>query len=198
MDEDDDYFEILKETKYSSSNEKTDELINNRVNVKFALKLSSLDNKIKELKESLQNFEKEDAKWVKMEIEYRQINLNLLRPLLQIVPVADEKQLENLYQRDLFQIPVHQRWMMYSSWRRKALDIQEQRAADIEKLYHENAAKLKDVRSLESSEICQNADVVGFTTTGAARNRALLNHLKPKIGISILPQLTNLYLTFIK
>jgi hypothetical protein len=72
---------------------------------------------------------------------------------------------------------------MYNSWKEKALEIQEERAAQLEKLYFENANQLKDVRNLESAEICQNADIVGLTTTGAAKQRALLNHLKPKIGI---------------
>ncbi|EFX71347.1 hypothetical protein DAPPUDRAFT_129702 [Daphnia pulex] len=58
-----------------------------------------------------------------------------------------------------------------------------ERAAQLEKLYFENAKKLKDVRNLESAEICQKADIVGLTTTGAAKQRALLNHLKPKIVV---------------
>ena len=72
--------------------------------------------------------------------------------------------------------------MMYNSWKVKALEVLEKEAAQLEKFYFENANRLKDARNLESAEICQKADIVGLTTTGAARHRALLNHLKPKIG----------------
>jgi hypothetical protein len=119
---------------------------------------------------------------MELQIQELQNQVFFLRQLLQGVPTLDEKQLNELYQYDLLQIPLLQRWMMYNSWKVKALEIQEERAAQLEKLYFENANRLKDVRNLESAEICENADIVGLTTTGAARQRALLNHLKPKIG----------------
>jgi hypothetical protein len=86
---------------------------------------------------------------------------------------------------------------MYNSWKVKALEIQEERAAQLEKLYFENANKLKDVRNLESAEICQKADIVGLTTTGAAKQRALLNHLKPKIGNIYVAMINSITLFFI-
>ena len=181
FDEEEDYLAILGENKYSGRDE-TDDILERRVFVNFAFKLNLIENRINELENSINKFEKEDALWIKKEIEWSQTTLKLLRILLHYVPTADEKQLQDWYTRELYQIPVHNRWMMYSAWRRRALDIQEQRAADIENLFRENTAKLKNVRDLESAEICHSADIVGFTTTGAAKNRALLNHLKPKIG----------------
>ena len=181
FDEDDDYLAILQETKYNRRDE-TDEILDSRIDVNFAMKLSTIEENIQVMAKSLETFEREDAKWMEKQIEWTKVNLSLLRPLLQNAPTADEKQLHDWYPRDIFQIPIHHRWMMYSAWRRQALSIQEQRAAEIDKLFRENTAKLKDVRDIQSAELCHNADVVGFTTTGAAKNRALLNHLKPKIG----------------
>jgi hypothetical protein len=43
--------------------------------------------------------------------------------------------------------------------------------------------EIKDIETIETAEIIRNAHVVGITTTGAAKNRALLEHLKSKIGI---------------
>ena len=161
----------LQDTKNHNRIDETDDILDSRVEVNFAIKLSTIEEKFQRIKKSW----KED--------EWTKVNLNLLRSLLKNAPTADEKQMQEWYQRDLFEIPLHHRWMMYSAWRRQALDIQEQRAAEIEKLFQENNAHLKDVRNLQSAEICHNADIVGFTTTGAAKNRALLNHLKPKIGM---------------
>lgn len=182
MEEDDDLLTLLRDAKYSRNVEFEDQVLSNRDFIKFTYKLSTIDADIKNLKETLETVEGEDARWIQENIRDLQNKLHLLRLLFQIVPRADEKQLDDWYKRDLMQLPMHQRWMMYQAWRRKALDIQEQRAAKIEELYHQSASRLKDVRTLESAEICESADIVGFTTTGAANNRALLNHLKPKIG----------------
>jgi hypothetical protein len=171
----------LKEQQFSR-NLKAENENSNRFFVKFCYKFSETDASIKKWKDSLESVEGEDAEWMRSEIRGLQDRMFLLRQLLQGVPTLDEEQLNELYNRDLMQIPLHQRWMMYNSWKLKALEIEEERAAQLEKLYFENANKLKDVRNLESAEICQRADIVGLTTTGAARQRALLNHLKPKIG----------------
>jgi hypothetical protein len=176
-----DYLASLKDQQFSR-NLKAENENSNRFFVKFCYKFSETDASIKKWKDSLDSVEGEDAEWMRSEIRGLQDRMFLLRQLLQGVPTLDEEQLNELYNRDLMQIPLHQRWMMYNSWKVKALEIEEERAAQLEKLYFENANKLKDVRNLESAEICQKADIVGLTTTGAARQRALLNHLKPKIG----------------
>ena len=150
--------------------------------VKFCYNFSETETMIKKFQDSLDTVEGEDADWMRFRIRELQHQVLLLRQLLQGVPTLDETRLNELYKYDLMQIPLLQRWMMYNSWKVKALEIQKERAAQLEKLYFENANRLKDVRNLESAEICRKADVVGLTTTGAARHRALLNHLKPKIG----------------
>ncbi len=165
--------------------------------VEFGFRFSETETRIKKFKESLETVEGEDAEWVALQIRELQNQMIFLRQLLQGVPTLDEKQLNELYQYDLLQIPLLQRWMMYNSWKVKALEIQEERAAQLEKLYFENANKLKDVRNLESAEICQKADIVGLTTTGAAKQRALLNHLKPKIGNIYFAMINSITLFFI-
>ncbi len=179
--EEEDYLASLRAQKFSRNNEFENEN-NFRFLVKFCNKFSETETLIKKFQYSLDTVEGEDAEWMALQIRELQNQMFFLRQLLQGVPTLDEKQLNELYQYDLMQIPLLQRWMMYNSWKVKALEIQEERAAQLEKLYFENANKLKDVRNLESAEICENADIVGLTTTGAARQRALLNHLKPKIG----------------
>jgi hypothetical protein len=174
-----DFLELLKSHKVS---ENLKDESQNRFFVKFCYKCSETDASIKKLRESLDQVEGEDADCIRFQIQELRDQMMFLRQLLQGIPTLNEKQLNELYKHDLMQIPLLKRWMMYNSWKVKALEIQEERAALLEKLYFENANRLKDVRNLESAEICQNADIVGLTTTGAARQRALLNHLKPKIG----------------
>jgi hypothetical protein len=178
--EEEDYLASLREQKFSRNNEFENE--NNDLFVKFCYKFSETETLIETFQYSLDTVEGEDAEWMALQIRELQNQMFFLHQLLQGVPTLDEKQLNELYQYNLMQIPLLQRWMMYNSWKVKALEIKEKRAAQLEKLYFANANRLKDVRNLESAEICENADIVGLTTTGAARQRALLNHLKPKIG----------------
>ena len=187
VEEDNDYLGGFSEVQDVTRNLELEEDffgINNRFFVKFAYKSSETETSIKKFKESLDRptVRREDADCIRFKIRKLQKQVWLLRELLQGVPTLDGKQLNELYKCDLMQIPLPQRWMMYNSWKVKALEIQEERAAQLETLYFENVNQLKDVRNLESAEICQKVDIVGLTTTAAARQRALLNHLKPKIG----------------
>lgn len=171
----------VKAQKFSRHSNPEDEALN-KVFVNFSYKFSEDETLIKEFKECLETVEGEDATWYELNIRELQNKMLLLRQLLLTVPTLEEKQLDGWYKNDIMHIPLNIRWMMYNSWKAKALDIQEERATKLEELYLKNANRLKDVRTLESAEICQNADIVGLTTTGAAKQRALLNHLKPKIG----------------
>jgi hypothetical protein len=187
VEEDNDYLGGFSEVQDVTRNLELEEDffgINNRFFVKFAYKSSETETSIKKFKESLDRpaVRREDADCIRFKIRKLQKQVWLLRELLHCVPTLDGKQLNELYKCDLMQIPLPQRWMMYNSWKVKAFEIQEERAAQLEKLYFENVNQLKDVRNLESAEICQKVDIVGLTTTAAARQRALLNHLKPKIG----------------
>lgn len=182
--EDDDHLAFVKEQKLKRNDEPEVEALN-KVFVDFSYKFSQDETSIKEYRESMEKVEGEDAYWYALNIRGLQDKMLLLRQLLQTVPTLDDKQLDEWYKFDIVRIPLYIRWMMYNSWKAKALEIQEEQVSRLEELYFKNAIQLKDVRTLESAEICQNADIVGFTTTGAAKQRALLNHLKPKIGKSV-------------
>ncbi|XP_057379532.1 NFX1-type zinc finger-containing protein 1-like [Daphnia carinata] len=180
--EDDDHLASVKAKAVDRHSKPEDEALK-KVFVKFSYKSSEDETLIKEYRESLETMEGEDVAWYEFHIQELQNRILLLRQLLQTVPTLKEKQLDEWYTNDIMRIPLHIRWMMYSSWKVKALDIQEKRITKLEESYVKHATQLKDVRTLESAEICQNADIVGLTATGAAKQRALLNHLKPKIVI---------------
>ena len=194
---DDGDLSFLQETENADNAEWDDELFQ-RVYVDFAFKFSEEETEIQNLRAELETAEgEEDKEWFQHEIGQKEKRLALLRQLLQSVPLLDEQELDSWCKRNPFQIPLAQRWMMYISWRKKVVALQEKRADLIEEKYHRYTDRIKELRALESAEICQNADVVGLTTTGAARQRELLEHLKPTIGkIIILHKLH--HLTFLK
>ncbi|XP_068745966.1 NFX1-type zinc finger-containing protein 1-like isoform X2 [Montipora capricornis] len=85
--------------------------------------------------------------------------------------------------RNVWSLNIKDRWRLYRRW---VADISESYRHTIS-LYQEQfeagAKKMKDIRNLEDFEILKNADVVGLTTTGAAKFRRILQRLKPRITI---------------
>ena len=59
----------------------------------------------------------------------------------------------------------------------------QQNNIDIVKQYNERCKRLEYLRQHESGEILEKADVIGMTTTGAAKYQHILHHIKPKIVI---------------
>ena len=49
--------------------------------------------------------------------------------------------------------------------------------------YNGKCSKLNELRQRRDQSILESADVVGMTTTGAAKYRHILHHIKPKIVI---------------
>ncbi|XP_068745964.1 NFX1-type zinc finger-containing protein 1-like [Montipora capricornis] len=85
--------------------------------------------------------------------------------------------------RNVWSLNIKDRWRLYRRW---VADISESYRHTIS-LYQEQfeagAKKMKDIKNLEDFEILKNADVVGMTTTGAAKFRRILQRLKPRITI---------------
>lgn len=180
VDEEEEYY--LMTNLKSPKKDQVVKPLNNNPSVKFAYKSREIEDELTRMRKALETVEGEDEEWFKGKIEELEVRLALVHQLLKVVPQVDQKQLKNWYERDLLEIPLPDRWMMYNSWKSRALAIQGKRASSIEKKYVKKAEELKDVRSLESADVCEKADVVGLTTTGAAKQRVLLNHIKPKIG----------------
>ena len=141
---------------------------------------------INSIKQSIHDLEEEDVFVSRRRIEDIQKRQNLIRQLIEIAPPANAQLLNACQERDLGKIKLNQRWMMYSAWRLKAIESLQEKSVQIEEEFQQTKNRLQDIRDLESAGICKNSSVVGFTTTGAAKQRALLNHLKPKIGMLIL------------
>jgi hypothetical protein len=75
-------------------------------------------------------------------------------------------------------MPLSQRWMLFGQWKRSYENI-------INEELQEFKGKIKEYNQLKGealAALCRTADVIGMTTTGAAKNRLLLESLKAKIG----------------
>ena len=180
--------------------------------IKFAISAATLDQDIWHLQELLNNTDEVD------EIELTQFLIDdlhqkkqLLKELLGNLPAVDAEEFKQLIERDLVALTYVERWKMYSFWR---AEIMKKLATEVDILsveVNQQTNELKDVETIETAEIIREAHIVGtylynlyipnfykvllllsgITTTGAAKQRALLGHLKSKIG-----NLICFYLTF--
>ena len=53
---------------------------------------------------------------------------------------------------------------------------------DSEKEYEDKIVNYNELKGQALAALCRTADIIGMTTTGAAKNRLLLESLKAKIG----------------
>ena len=156
----------------------------------FALKFSQLIDKIQEYKKLLEEDESQEKHQIQHKVDVIQRQLDCLGALLKLVPSSKiESELDYSDEKNLLQIPYPQRWKMYIGWISKLVDDLDEEVALFEEDYRVQFEKFQDVQALESSKICRGVDIIGVTTTGAAKQRALLGHLNPKISKNVMKRL---------
>ncbi|XP_038654615.1 NFX1-type zinc finger-containing protein 1-like [Scyliorhinus canicula] len=85
--------------------------------------------------------------------------------------------------QDVWELNLGDRWRLYRKWK---VTYEEKLHSTINEsfcLYEKTAQDLSDLILEENLMILERADVVGMTTTGAAKYRALLQKLNPRIVI---------------
>ena len=142
--------------------------------------------KLLELEEELEVID-EDIEEIGLRLALKRNTLSEISKSLNIAPHAEAQQLAALQAQNLYTMSMPDRWRLYASWKKQVMDLMEEKEHFLEAQYAMSLQELKDVETLESAEVCRTADIIGITTTGAAKHRALLEHLKPKIGKIFLP-----------
>ena len=152
--------------------------------VRFAFTIAKLEAELLIKREERKQLEEgENTRQLDKAVAETESRLKAIDKLLKIVPPADANEMQMcLASGSLGELTFLQRWKMYSAWKSLVVDILDKRAAEIEAECRSVAKELKDVETLETAEIIRGAAVVGITTTGAAKQKALLEHLKCKIG----------------
>ena len=137
--------------------------------------------KLQELEEELEVID-EDIEEIGLRLALKRNTLSEISKSLNIAPHAEAQQLAALQAQNLYTMSMPDRWRLYASWKKQVMDLMEEKEHFLEAQYAMSLQELKDVETLESAEVCRTADIIGITTTGAAKHRALLEHLKPRIG----------------
>ncbi len=164
--------------------------------LKFAISTAILDHDMISLVEILDQFDGEEYQSTQTRIAEIQQQKQLLSEILEILPATDMDNYKQLIEKDLVRLSYMDRWKIYSNWKAETSEIlaEEINSLNVQVLQQNN--EMKDVETIETAEIIREAHVVGITTTGAAKNRALLEHLKSKIGtvVFIIPFSTGIFI----
>ncbi len=148
--------------------------------VRFAVSMHGLEEYCWGLVESRAELDGRDLEKVNSQIAEVQKRIELISELLVTSwPQVEEWRLTAV-RSDYTNYAL--RWKEYLSWRSQAAEVIEGQVGAMEVEFRSLSEELRDVQTTETAEIIRSAAVVGITTTGAAKQKALLEHLKCKIG----------------
>ena len=84
---------------------------------------------------------------------------------------------------DIMELSLKDRWRLYNYWENQRYKYLQKMNKESVDEYIEKCEELEELRHLEDEEILESADVIGMTTTGAAKYQHILHRIKPKIVI---------------
>uniref|UniRef100_T1IT09 RZ-type domain-containing protein n=1 Tax=Strigamia maritima TaxID=126957 RepID=T1IT09_STRMM len=91
---------------------------------------------------------------------------------------------EEIFQvENVWNLSFADRWKLYRRWIRQFQVCVEERMIQLQRQYETEAKKLKEVINAEELSILRDKDIIGMTTTGAAKYLETLRELKPSIVI---------------
>lgn len=126
-----------------------------------------LESNFSALKKRCVNFDEERARKI---LEY---GFSLLR--------MSKKETSKV--RNILRLSFDDRWRLYRYWHSKCL---KQLCEDCEQdflEYNERCSRQDDTRKRANCCVLETADIIGMTTTGAAKYQHILHHVKPRIVI---------------
>ncbi|XP_054995479.1 NFX1-type zinc finger-containing protein 1 isoform X1 [Sorex araneus] len=85
--------------------------------------------------------------------------------------------------QDVWQLDLNSRWQLYRLWLQMYQADTRRKILNYERQYHTAAERMAELRLQEDLHILKDAQVVGMTTTGAAKYRQILQKVEPRIVI---------------
>ncbi|KAM5246213.1 NFX1-type zinc finger-containing protein 1 [Ctenodactylus gundi] len=85
--------------------------------------------------------------------------------------------------QDVWQLDLNSRWQLYRLWLQMYQADTRRKILNSERTYRTSAERMAEVRLQEDLLILKDAEVIGMTTTGAAKYRQILQEVEPRIVI---------------
>ncbi|KAM9068296.1 NFX1-type zinc finger-containing protein 1 [Sarcophilus harrisii] len=105
----------------------------------------------------------------KVKVELRKLNA---------MTETEAKEIEDVWQLDL-----NKRWQLYRMWLQMYQGDIRRKILNHERLYQASAERMVELKLQEDLCILKDAQIVGMTTTGAAKYRQILQKVEPRIVI---------------
>ncbi|XP_072020381.1 uncharacterized protein [Amphiura filiformis] len=83
--------------------------------------------------------------------------------------------------QNVWELSYHERWRLYRYWVARFIKTQEDIMLRYQVAFQQLSEMRKEIDREEDYLILKQANVIGFTTTGAAKNREILQRIRPRI-----------------
>ena len=93
------------------------------------------------------------------------------------------EEVEELANINIQSLSIRDRWRLYNHWEEEWFRLLEEENMMKVEMYNDYCRELAELRQHEDKYVLETADVVGMTTTGAAKYQHILHGIKPKIVI---------------
>jgi hypothetical protein len=151
-------------------------------NVKFCLLIEQFDNSIEKLEVAkIQRMHEIDLEFVNQTQQELQQDKEWIETKLQNEAFATAEQCDK-WVKYLWKLDIYQKWQLYRSWLQQLEDCILDNIRTKENEILKKNKELTELQIVDDLEILRECDVVGMTTTGAARLHKLLRKLGPEIG----------------
>ncbi|XP_040290237.1 NFX1-type zinc finger-containing protein 1-like isoform X1 [Bufo bufo] len=121
-----------------------------------------------------------DSEWEISPEERKRLQRKMENELIQKHYMSEE---EYEQMSDICNIPLYKRWEIYRLWRHKVIKGVRLEIIRLEDDYQILINRLAELRNQLDCSILKKADIIGMTTTGAAKYRKLLQVVQPRIVI---------------
>ncbi|NWV70453.1 ZNFX1 protein, partial [Malurus elegans] len=152
--------------------EEDDRAINELASAMLAVKLNQEEGTAQPLQQTMQ--------WEVAPGQRRKMKQKMK---LKLPKVKAMTELEANAIQDLWKLDLNSRWRLYRLWLETYRSFILEDIRESKQQYQDAAERMKELKLKEDLFILQEARIVGMTTTGAAKYRRILQHIKPQIVI---------------
>ncbi len=118
---------------------------------------------------------KSTPRWKRLPNALKIIRRNIFRSAMNEYQASNVMDVNNLSLRD--------RWRLYNYWEKKSYNALERRSIQTFEEYEATSREYRRASQQSHRYALEEADVIGMTTTGAAKHQEVLHMVKPKIVI---------------
>lgn len=123
-----------------------------------------------------------EKNYLRNQIKHLTRRYNKLKANLETCVENFEAEVLTAVHQDPNKLPSKSRWMLYRGWLAEIQKKLQLELSELDLRHRAKAIQHEEYKMFEDLHIMKQADVVGMTTTGAARLSKLLGLLKPAIG----------------